>query len=406
MKKKYLIAAAISSIVGAVIAAVSTIQHMRLLREGFENASFCAVSERINCDVVNGSTYSEIWGIPIAWLGLIFYLLIVAFSVTSVLRKKDSRATIVISLIASISAILFSAYFAYISFFILEVICFECVSMYIINIMLLLFIYLALGVPLGGIMRFFKDYISALLRRPSNLGFKPQVLRHTAVALAFFFVGWIAIAQLEASEKVIAGASTVDDKVKAFYMQSEHSLEIDPSWTVWGNPDAKVTIVEFSEFQCPFCKVAAFNVKPFLQEFKKDIRFFFVNYPLDNACNENMAGPMHESACMAAKGGLCANKLGDFWGYHDFIFKNQRKLSQELVSSFVKEKGWNEDDFTACMNSPEVDGMVKSQIKSGEKIHVDGTPSIYLNSRKVKYWRDSKFLQAVVREEIEKSRKP
>jgi protein-disulfide isomerase len=277
--------------------------------------------------------------------------------------------------------------------------------MYAINIAFVIFLFVALKVPFGGIMRFLLDYFKAVLGRPSELGFRPSVLRHALVIAVVFIAGFAAMKGLQAKEDKGAESASVDEKVRAYYMESLYAIEPDPSWAVWGNPDAKVTVIEFSEFQCPFCKMAAFNLKPRLQEFKKDVRFYFVNYPLDQACNKELEHPMHQWACMAAKAGVCAKMRGDFWDFHDDLFRNQKKLNDALITELVEKRGWNMDEFKACMDSPEVEEQIQKDLGIGKKIYVSGTPTVIVDDRKLKYWSDPKFLQEVVKEEIKKAKK-
>jgi protein-disulfide isomerase/uncharacterized membrane protein len=381
-------------------------QHLRIQREGFEKSSFCVLSEKIDCDVVNASTYSEFYGIPVAGLGFVFYLAIAGMALFSLIfHKGERRPTAAVMWFLSIAGIFYSAYLAYIATFVLGVVCIECLTLYAVNIALVILLFFAMGVPIGGVVQFVIDYVKAAFKRPSNLSFKPHIIRHAILLAVVFGIGLFAIRTVDAKFGREPSDVTADEKVKAFYMQSLYSIEPDPAWPVWGNPNAKVTIVEFSEFQCPFCRLSAMNVRPYLQEFRGDVRYYFVNFPLDNACNSEMDHPMHQYACLAAEAGICANKRGDFWKFHDELFKKQRNLGPELIYELAEKRGWNREEFEACINSPETEAQVKKDIAVGRKIYINGTPSVFLNDRKLRYWRDSDFLQDVVKEEIEKANK-
>lgn len=405
MKKGILAAIFVLALLGVLVAAVSTSQHIRISKKGLEEASFCAISEKVNCDIVNASSYSEAFGVPVAWWGLTFYLLVAGIALYSFLSKKDHRPNISVAWFLSIGSIAYSAYYAYVSAVILGVICIECIAMYAVNIALVTLLFIPLNVPIGGVMRFFIDYAKAVFKKPSGLGFSPSVLKHAILVIVVFALGWVSIKALQADAMQGESKVSVDEKMNAHYMQSLYSLEPDPEWPVWGNPDAKVIVVEYSEFQCPFCKLAAFNIRPRLQEFKNDVRFYFVNFPLDSACNIEMEHSMHQWACMAAKAGICAQKNGDFWSYHDDLFRKQKELSDKVILDLAEKRGWNRDEFQACIDSPEVDARVKRDIASGRKIYVAGTPTVIVDDRKLKYWSDPKFLQEVVRKEIEEKAK-
>ncbi|MFA4974333.1 MAG: vitamin K epoxide reductase family protein [bacterium] len=405
MKKWALWAAIAAAVLGLVSAALATFQRFRIYREGLEKPSFCAFSETVNCDTVNASSYSEFLGVPIAWWGVCFYAAIAGLALFAALSRKDKRATVSAAWFMSCGGIAYSAFLAYISFFVLRVLCVECMAMYLANILLFLFLFAALGIPVGSAARFVKDYALAVFGRRSNLGFSPAVVRHAVAVGAVFFVGWIAISQVQAKGGAGMSKTGLDEKVKAFSMQSLSEIEIDPEWPVWGNPDAAVTLVEFSEYQCPFCRMAAFNVKPYLNEFKGDIRYYFVNFPLDNSCNDDMERPMHPYACYAARAAYCAEKRGDFWAFHDDLFRSQAGMNEEKILGLAEKRGWDREDFLGCVNSPEADESVRRDIEAGRKIYITGTPTLYLNGRKLKYWRDSKYLQALVKQEIRKAKK-
>lgn len=407
MRKGALIASAVFAIAGAILAGISTNQHFHLRRHGFEETSFCAISEKINCDIVNGSSYSELAGVPVAWWGLVFYVAVVGISTLAAFSRKNWRASVAIAWLMSIGGIIFSAYLAYMAIAVLGVVCIECLGMYIVNVALVISLFAALKIPIRGLTRFIIDYVKAFFGCPSNLNFSPRPIVHIVTLGILFLVGFVAIKAIEAkqsnsSDKKDTGS--VSEKINAFYQQSLYSIEPDANWSVWGNPNAKVTIIEFSDFQCPFCRVAAFNIKPYLQEFKDDVRFYFVNYPLDSNCNDGIDKPMHPYACFAAKATVCASKEGKFWQFHDELFRNQQKLDEDVILELSEKMGWDRQEFKACVDSPETDARVRSDVASGRKIYVSGTPTIFLDKRKLKYWRDPDFLHKIIREEIKRSK--
>lgn len=405
MRKKALIFVCVAALCGAVLSALSTSQYLRIQKEGLEQESFCAISETINCDIVNASSYAEFLGVPNGWWGLVFYLVVGCMALSAALSSGNRRATVALAWFMSLGGLAYAAYLAYISAFVLAVLCVECMGMYVVNITFVVFLFAALRIPIKRVGRFVADYVLAVFGRPSNLGFSPRFVRHAVVIVLAFAAGWAIITGIQAKEARRARGPSVEEKVRAFYMQSLYMIDVDPSWAVWGNPDAKVTIIEFSEYQCPFCRLSAFNVKSYLQEFRKDVRYYFVNYPLDDACNPYMTRPMHRLACFACKAGMCADKRGDFWSFHDDMFRNQRRLSRNLILSLAAKRGWDRKEFLACIDSPETQAQILKEIEAGKRIYISGTPTLLLDNRKLRYWRDPKFLRAVVREEIKKAKK-
>ena len=144
----------------------------------------------------------------------------------------------------SIGEILYSIYLACISIFVLEVLCLECTAMYLANAILFVFLFAALGMPVGCAARFIRDYALAVLGKPSNLDFKPRLLRHAIAIGIVFLLSWLIMLALSAEKGRGEDAASVGEKLSAFYMQSLHDIEVNPAWAVSGNPDAKVTIVD------------------------------------------------------------------------------------------------------------------------------------------------------------------
>lgn len=92
-----------------------------------------------------------------------------------------------------------------------------------------------------------------------------------------------------------------------------------------GNPDAKVKIVVFSDFQCSSCRLIASNMKTIMMENKNEVSFSFINYPLDSSINENVKRELHKYAGISAMAGVCTAQHGKFWEFHIELFENQTR---------------------------------------------------------------------------------
>lgn len=136
-----------------------------------------------------------------------------------------------------------------------------------------------------------------------------------------------------------------------------------------GPANAKVTIVEFSDFQCPYCSRAVPGVHKLLQEFPNDVKVVFLHFPLN----------FHEKAMPSALAAQCANAQGKFWEFHDKIFENQASLGPELFEKTAGEVGIDAAKFKACLNDPATMAYVKKDMEQAEAAGVEGTPSFYLN---------------------------
>ncbi len=137
-----------------------------------------------------------------------------------------------------------------------------------------------------------------------------------------------------------------------------------------GPKDADVVLIKFSDFECPYCAVAAANLKPFLAEHESDVLYIYKNFPLTN---------IHPEAMPAAKAAWAAGKQGKFWLYHDGLFAFQDKLGEGYYVSLAKEMGLNMEQFERDRNSPEAQAAIDQDVKLAEALQVQGTPTFFLN---------------------------
>lgn len=156
-----------------------------------------------------------------------------------------------------------------------------------------------------------------------------------------------------------------------------------------GNPNAKVTLVEFSDFECPYCGEAHNEMVNILAKYKNDIKFVFKQFPL----------PAHPDAYLAAEASECANDQGKFWEYYDLLFTNQDKLQQNYLLGYAKTLNLNQDQFTQCLTSHVKKAEISADIVEGNKLNIKGTPSFFLNGQEVADWRN---LDQLISDEIKK----
>lgn len=168
-----------------------------------------------------------------------------------------------------------------------------------------------------------------------------------------------------------------------------HEIPIDPSRDyILGPEDARVTLVEFSDFECPFCRNAANGVHDVMQTFDGDVRLVFKNFPLDITCNLQMRQPMHRLACKAATLAWCAGRQdeGLFWATHDALFR-EPQLTAATLNRIPDDIGVHREELDACMDSAASTAAVRQDITLGRRVGVTGTPVFFANGRKVSDYR-------------------
>lgn len=150
-------------------------------------------------------------------------------------------------------------------------------------------------------------------------------------------------------------------------------IEIGKS-PVRGPADAKVTVIEFSDFQCPYCSRGKSTMDELMAAYPKDVKIVFKNLPL----------PFHDQAAPAAKAALAAGKQGKFWEMHDALFANQRALNADFFTEQAKTLGLNLEQFKKDMDSPEIDAQIKEDSALASKNGISGTPGFFVNGVAVK----------------------
>ena len=161
---------------------------------------------------------------------------------------------------------------------------------------------------------------------------------------------------------------------------------------VTGGKDAKVTIVEFSDFQCPFCAKGADILTALKKKYGNKIKVAFKNFPL----------PFHNHAEEAAVAGLCANEQGTnfFWKMHDAMFANQDSLDTEGLKKTAKKIGLKPDEFEKCLSEKKYLSQVKQDMEEGRKIKVKSTPTFFINGQLINGAQPVEVFSEIIDEEL------
>jgi protein-disulfide isomerase len=159
---------------------------------------------------------------------------------------------------------------------------------------------------------------------------------------------------------------------------------------------APVEIVEFSDFECPYCKRAVPTLKQILSKYRDQVKLVWKDFPL----------PMHPSARSAAEAAQCANEQGKFWEYHDLLFQHQDALTAADLISYAVGTGLKMSAFNECLESGRAKERVAAGIRDGTKHGVNATPTVFINGRIVMGAVPFESYEQVVREELAARRSP
>lgn len=162
----------------------------------------------------------------------------------------------------------------------------------------------------------------------------------------------------------------------------------------FGDKSAKVTIVEFSDFQCPFCAKGSDLLKEIKKKYGNKVQVVFKNFPL----------PFHNHAEKAAVAGLCAfqENAQAFWKMHDEMFTNQDGLDLEGLKKLAKKIGLKAENFDKCLIENKTLDQVKADIEEGKKAKVKSTPTFFINGQLVNGAQPIEVFSEIIDEELSK----
>lgn len=143
---------------------------------------------------------------------------------------------------------------------------------------------------------------------------------------------------------------------------------------VRGAQEAPVTIVEFSDFQCPFCKNATATVKQVMEKYPGKVKLVFRDFPIPT---------LHPGAPKAHEAARCAGEQGKFWEYHDLLFEKSPKLGAEDLSQYAKDLKLDPSPFAQCLESGKHEAEVKRDVEEGTRLGVTATPTFFINGRQL-----------------------
>jgi protein-disulfide isomerase len=157
-----------------------------------------------------------------------------------------------------------------------------------------------------------------------------------------------------------------------------------------GNPNARITLVEFADYECPHCKRLQPVLRQIVDEFPNDVKLYFKHYPL----------PQHPNARLAAEGAVAAQKQGKFWQYQDKIWDHQEDLGPAEIEKVAKETGLDVSKFRKDIASDAVKARVAKDHDEGSTIGLQATPTLFIDGREYTDSRDADSLRDWIKDEL------
>jgi protein-disulfide isomerase len=200
--------------------------------------------------------------------------------------------------------------------------------------------------------------------------------------------------QRAAYRALVAELRKAGPRVDVMIDAPRYTVEIAPDDPVQGAANAPVTVIEFSDFQCPFCQRVVPTLKQVRDAYGDRVRIVWKDFPLTS---------IHPQAFKAAEAGQCAREQGKFWEYHDRLFANQQALEPDLLKKYAVDLGLDATKFNACLDSAKYAERVQAQMGLGNQLGVSSTPSIFINGRMVSGAQPYETFTTIIDEELERA---
>lgn len=321
--------------------------------------SVCAVSDGVNCETVALSSYSVFAGLPVAVWGLGGYALITLLAFTGLWRRRPHPSwPLGLLCLFAAGAAAASLALATISLTRIDSLCLFCCASYVINAALLVLALLAARRVGASPLRLLRAELGWALRRP-HLAAPAVLLVGLAVVGAELTVpaywqspGWRGLPELR-SGRDAAGHHWI------------------------GAEKPRLTIVEFSDYECPHCRAAHKRIRALAAAHPRTVRLIHRHLPLDQACHPRLRRPFHRRACLFAEAAECAGEQGAFWRMNDALFaaqERQRAAQLDPVALAVR-LGLDRGRFRGCLREHRMAARVQADLRAALARRLRGTPS-------------------------------
>jgi protein-disulfide isomerase/uncharacterized membrane protein len=350
-------------------------QHYSLKMGLGSGSGLCNINEKFSCDAVALSSYAKIFDVPVALWAAATHIAILIFTIAIWMNRRESIKMQRFAFLMTAFVLLMTFIMGPISFFIIKKYCLFCTFAYFLS-----FIQFGLAYKI-----FPHDF--------KKLGSDIKSLFTDSRPTAFIFL-FIPAAAFLANSMILDSLGF--GKAELFMEENAQSWQASPvidfnqnSGLIHQNGEpVKMTIVEFADYLCPHCKHAAPAIKAFANS-HPGTKIIFKVFPLDGTCNSALTRKGDGLRCQLSYMSFCAEKIAHKgWETHYWIFENQEELSLASFPEDVRKVSAEFQiplaDFQKCINSDDdIRALVSSQANEGVKANVPGTPTIFVNGKKL-----------------------
>jgi protein-disulfide isomerase/uncharacterized membrane protein len=327
--------------------------------------SFCNIGQTFDCTAVEMSNFAElIPGMPLSAVAIAGYLVILLlslFGLSPALRKNLKPYLIGFTGIA----FLFSVVYLLIMLTQIGKLCLLCLIVDSINIILFV---LALTLP-----RSEKSKDGIRLSHLASIG-------AGSILVSFLFIKGL-------NPQAGVKQDDLNDIIESVLNSNQNAITLPADAPSIGESNAPITVVKFSDYECPACKMGALAIHPLMKRYPKEVRFVFLNFPLAKECNPDpqLNRTIHVFACEAAAVAVCAAEQGKFAETYETLFENQTKFEQDKIADLLNSKvsGLDLTKLKECMKLPSTSDKIRRDAVLGSSLKIQSTPTFFINGRRV-----------------------
>jgi protein-disulfide isomerase/uncharacterized membrane protein len=358
--------------------------HIALLLGEIKGGLLCGADNGLGCNSVSSSPYSSLLGLPLALWGAIFYATLFILGVGSlVLKRDDGDVFLRWAFYLAVLALAIDLYLAHTMIFRIRAVCWLCITTYGINFAIILGLVKLVWRPSGP-----RNPLRSIFPGRKDESDNNYYYRNVIKGLlngAILLTAVIGIAGSQFITRSVTGneRERLAKVTETLSQQKPHRIDAT-NRPYLGSKNAAVTVVEFSDFLCPYCAKAAKYLKLAGSGNHDKARFVFRHYPLDKSCNRRLNSNVHPGACLLAEGAVCAHEQDKFWDFHDIAFETGGKISSAVVQDIAATIGMNMDTFNSCLASGRGRRVVAEDIDAAANAGVTGTPTLFINGRRLR----------------------
>ena len=336
-------------------------------------SSFCSINDFIDCDGAARTDTAQFIGIPLAWWGIFFYLIVLFLTFVDKLKNIKFLKFLEVfktphAYIATLGFIAFlvSTVLAGISLFGIKKVCILCVGTYILDLIIA-------TVAADGL---FKNILKAFKTTAIDIIDGAKKYNKTTVILILLATSFLAYSGIT--------LNFVPHIKRRNEILKYRKMKVNPyrvKGNLLGTEKADVVVELYSDYVCPLCYINNIMLHKIVKEFK-NIKIIHHNYPFDKECNPYILTNMHPHACFMTRGAIAARNQGNYWEMSSLLYEKQPKKMEDMLK-LAEKLNFDKEKFIKDFQSNSISKEIEDELKLANSKNIDATPTMYVNGEEV-----------------------